>query len=94
MEKFLQKYFAQNQLNISEITGFLAEFCEKKGKSPSGQQLSALVQLLQMGQLNLHSICIEACTLVDLQLYTIYNDGGGILCYKLVKNGEIKEIAK
>jgi hypothetical protein len=91
VEKFLRKYFAQNQLDVSEITGFLAEFCEKKGKSPTGQQLSALVQLLQLRQLNLHTICIEACELENLQLYTIYNVEGGVICYKLEKNGEVKE---
>jgi hypothetical protein len=86
MKTFLKKFFANNPVNINELVPFISTFCERKGKSPTSQQLIAIVQLIQMGQINLESVCLEAAQMENIQVYKIFNKDEILLCYKLIEN--------
>lgn len=86
MKTFLKKYFNQAQLSENELVEFIVKFCEKKGKSPSSEQLPVITNMVKMGIINLESVCKEACELENLQLYAIEDMNRIVKCYKIIDN--------
>lgn len=93
MKNFLKKYFNKQNLTDIELTEFIVKFSERKGKSPSAQQIQAITMMMKSGNINFNSVCKEACKLENIQLYEIYNKDGLLISCKLedIKNGKINK---
>lgn len=74
MEEFIIKVLNQQQISISELNKFIYEYVVLMGlKEPSQSELSAIIQLIQMGYFNLNFAVDEASKKLNLNITRLYD---------------------
>ena len=74
MEEFIIKVLNQQQIPISELNKFIYEYVVLMGlKEPSQSELSAIIQLIQMGYFNLNFAVDEASKKLNLNITRLYD---------------------
>ena len=74
MEEFIIKVLNQQQISISELNKFICEYIVLMGlKEPSQSELSAIIQLIQMGDFNLNFAVDEASKKLNLNITRLYD---------------------
>ena len=74
MEEFIIKVLNQQQIPISELNKFIYEYVILMGvKEPSQSELSAIIQLIQMGYFNLNFAVDEASKKLNLNITRLYD---------------------
>ena len=70
-EEFFISLIQFNRLNMNDLYSFLAEYCNLCGKDFTSEQITALCNLVQMGQLNLDYAIRNYCKLSKLIIYIV-----------------------
>ena len=72
--EFIIKVLNQQQISISELNKFIYEYVVLMGlKEPSQSELSAIIQLIQMGYFNLNFAVDEASKKLNLNITRLYD---------------------
>ena len=74
MEEFIIKVLNQQQISISELNKLICEYVVLMGlEEPSQSELSAIIQLIQMGDFNLNFAVDEASKKLNLNITRLYD---------------------
>ena len=74
MEEFIIKVLNQQQISMLELNKFICEYVVLMGlKEPSQSELSAIIQLIQMGDFNLNFAVDEASKKLNLNITRLYD---------------------
>lgn len=74
MEEFIIKVLNQQQISMSELNKFICEYVVLMGlEEPSQSELSAIIQLIQMGYFNLNFAVDEASKKLNLNITRLYD---------------------
>lgn len=78
--QLIKRMLQTTSINITDLNTFITEYIfEKKGKYVTSMELSAIVQLIQMGSFNLRHALQEAAQDANLTVMSCTNNLGQII---------------
>jgi len=76
----IKKILTNQPVTLEELNAFLDEYITNQLKRPiNAQQLAAIVQLIQMGQLDLRFAATQAAILANLNVLNIHDENNNII---------------
>ena len=76
-----ESYIKNKSITKNNLVKFIVNYCIIcKKQEPSSQQLEMICQLIEVRMFNLEYAIENACRLLDIIIYKIYNKQGAIIC--------------
>ena len=80
MENFIKKIVNNEQINSTELNTFIVDYCKLMGnKLPTQEELSGIVQAIQMNMFDLIFAVKNAAIKLNIQLNSIYDKHGNLI---------------
>lgn len=77
MENFIKKIINNEQVNLTELNTFIVDYCKLMGnKIPTQEELSGIVQLIQMKIFDLVYAVKQAALKLNIQINILYDKQG------------------
>jgi hypothetical protein len=79
-KKLVTKILSSNQISLEDLNTFVSEYThEKLDKNITSQELSGIIQMIQMGMFDLRYAALEAAKMLGLHVLTIADKNGVLL---------------
>ena len=80
MKNFINKIVNNEQVNLTELNTFIVDYCKlMKNKIPTQEELSGIVQLIQMNIFDLIFAVKQAAQKLNIQINSIYDKHGNMI---------------
>ena len=80
MKEFINKIINNQQVNLNELHTFIVDYCKlMENKIPTQEELSGIVQLIQMKMFDLIYAVKQAAIKLNIQITSIYDKHGNII---------------
>ena len=80
MKEFINKIINNQQININELNTFIVDYCKLMGnKPPTSEELSLILQMIQMGAFNLNYAIKIAAIKLNIPLTILYDKQGQMI---------------
>jgi|GEM_PF-5634320 len=80
MENFIKRIINNEQINLIELNTFIVDYCKlMENKIPTQEELSEIVQLIQMKMFDLIYAVKQAAIKLNIQITSIYDKHGNII---------------
>lgn len=77
MKEFINKIVNNQQININELNTFIVDYCKlMDNKLPNSEELSLILQMIQMGAFNLNYSVKIAAIKLNIPLTILYDKQG------------------
>ena len=80
MENFIKKIVNNEQVNLTELNTFIVDYCKLMGnKIPTPEELSGIVQAIQMNMFDLMFAVKNVAIKLNIQLNILYDKHGNLI---------------
>ena len=80
MKEFITKIINNQEINLGELNTFIVDYCKlMENKIPTQEELSGIVQLIQMKIFDLIYAVKQAAIKLNIQINSIYDKHGNLI---------------
>ena len=80
MRDFINKVVNNQNISLEELNVFIVDYCKLMDKkTPTQQELSGIIQAIQMNLFDLMYACKQACIKLNIQLNLLYDKHGNLI---------------